>query len=98
MSYTNQLLLYIQTNRTKRYRLEFQQGRKRKKKKERKKINTDCQSYETLDMSKVLGDAVATSVQEQWHVCTAPAGLSNPCAARTATAQPLQILSHQSES
>lgn len=37
MSYANQLLLYIQTNRTKRYRLEFQQGRKRKKKKKEKR-------------------------------------------------------------
>lgn len=37
MSYTNQLLLYIQTNRTKRYRLEFQQGRKGEKKKKEKR-------------------------------------------------------------
>lgn len=40
MSYANQLLLYIQTNRTKRYRLEFQQGRKRKEKKKKEKRST----------------------------------------------------------
>lgn len=73
MSYTNQLLLYIQTNR-------------------------DCQSYKTLDVSKVLGDAVAMSVEKQWQVCTAPAELSNLGAVRTATAQPLEMLYNQSES